>query len=504
MNARRPNILLITADQWRGDCIGAAGHPVVQTPNVDRLASQGTIFLRHFAATAPCSPARASLYTGLYQMNHRVIWNGSPLDNRFDNIARAARRAGYRPALFGYTDTAPDPRTLEPGDPALETYEGILPGFDVAQPLPEDDGPWLDWLATRGHDASTFGTIHHVDPEPPHRISRKPSRYAANETQTAFLADAFLDWRNRQDTSAPWFAHLSFLRPHPPLTVPAPFNSLYDPEDGTGFKGARTASEEADLHPLVGALQRCQKLSSHIPGADGLARDLPDEEMRRLRAIYYGMISEVDAQLGRILDALDEAGTLDETLIVFTSDHAEMMGDHHMLGKGGFFRESYHIPLVVRAPNSKGMGRVDAFTSAVDIFPTLVNYLRLEPDHQPDGQSLRPFLEGRSPENWRHAAAWEFDYRNLPHQPEGLPPEVPGSERSLLSSYDGKWQYVHFEALPNLLLEQDDTGNMRIPEDSPRASERKVQAVSELLSLRMKHNDETLARRLVWDFYSRS
>ena len=132
---RRPNILLITADQWRGDCLGVAGHPAVRTPNLDALARESTVFCNHHAACAPCSPARASLYTGLYQMNHRVTHNGAPLDTRFDNMALAARRAGYLPTLFGYTDTALDPRGRDPQDPALRSYEEVLPGFTCRQPL---------------------------------------------------------------------------------------------------------------------------------------------------------------------------------------------------------------------------------------------------------------------------------------------------------------------------------------------------------------------------------
>jgi arylsulfatase A-like enzyme len=144
---QRPNILLITADQWRGECLGALGH-IVKTPHLDALAEEATTFTRHHAACAPCSPARASLYTGQYQMNTRVVRNGTPLDARFDNIAKAARRGGYVPTLFGYTDTSPDPRGMEPTDPALQSYEGVLPGMEVGQILPEDDGPWNRALRT--------------------------------------------------------------------------------------------------------------------------------------------------------------------------------------------------------------------------------------------------------------------------------------------------------------------------------------------------------------------
>ncbi|RUU66329.1 phosphonate monoester hydrolase, partial [Mesorhizobium sp. M2C.T.Ca.TU.009.01.2.1] len=119
-----PNVLLITCDQWRGDCLSAAGHPVVKTPNVDALAAEGVLFRRHYGGAAPCSPARACLYTGLYQMNNRVCRNGTPLDARHGNIALSARAAGYDPTLFGYTDVSLDPRQLSPEDPRLRSYEG--------------------------------------------------------------------------------------------------------------------------------------------------------------------------------------------------------------------------------------------------------------------------------------------------------------------------------------------------------------------------------------------
>src|SRR6266700_1072324 len=125
-----PNVLFVTADQWRGDSLSCAGHPVVRTPNLDRLAASGARFARHFAQAAPCGPSRASLYTGMYLMNHRSVLNGTPLDARHDNVALMARRLGYEPALFGYTDTSIDPRTVAAGDPRLFRYEGVLPGFD--------------------------------------------------------------------------------------------------------------------------------------------------------------------------------------------------------------------------------------------------------------------------------------------------------------------------------------------------------------------------------------
>ncbi len=122
------NVLLITLDQFRGDCLSVAGHPLVQTPNLDRLAAGGVRFARHYSQSAPCAPGRACLYTGTYQLNNRVVGNGTPLDDRFDNVARAARRAGYAPVLFGYGDQAVDPRvTSGPDDPRLATCRGSRP-----------------------------------------------------------------------------------------------------------------------------------------------------------------------------------------------------------------------------------------------------------------------------------------------------------------------------------------------------------------------------------------
>ena len=145
------NVLLVTADQWRGDCLSCLGHPAVRTPNLDRLAADGVLFTRHFAQATPCGPSRASLHTGLYALNHRSITNGTPLDARHKTLASLARAGGYDPVLFGYTDTSADPRTLPPDSPWLRTYEGVAPGFRVELRLPEAEEAYLDHLAERGY-----------------------------------------------------------------------------------------------------------------------------------------------------------------------------------------------------------------------------------------------------------------------------------------------------------------------------------------------------------------
>ncbi|WP_371036975.1 sulfatase-like hydrolase/transferase [Rhodosalinus sp. FB01] len=496
----RPNILFITADQWRGDTLGALGH-VVRTPALDRLAEEATLFARHYATCAPCSPARASLYTGLYQMNHRVVWNGAGLDARFDNLALAARRAGYLPTLFGYTDTAPDPRHLAPADPALATFEGVLPGFRVRLNLDDAERPWVSWLGARGHDISDPGAMHRVPPEEGARISRRPPVYSSEETQTAFLADAFLQWRAEQPIDRPWFAHLSFLRPHPPFAVPEPYASMYGEEEGPEFARHADPDAEAAQHPFVAAIQGYQQLSDFVEGGAGRARDLAPRDFARLRALYHGLVSEVDAQCGRIFEALRAAGQWEETVIVFTSDHGEMMGDHWMLGKGGFFPQSYHIPLIMRIPG-RGAGQVDAFTSAADIFPTLCDLMGVAPGHAPDGASLTPFLDGQAPRRWRAAALWEFDFRLLLGEDAarfGLAPE----DCVLQCRMDGRHLYMASPGLPPALYDLDEDPDCLVNRAAdPALAPARLSQAEALLADRARLMDRTLASRAVWDFYA--
>ena len=396
VSGTRPNVLLITLDQYRGDCLSHLGHAVVRTPNLDALAREATTFARHYSQAAPCSPGRASLYTGTYQMNHRVCFNGSPLDDSLDNVARFGRRLGYTPALFGYTDQGVDPRTTrDADDPRLSTYQGVLPGFDWVLDLSEPFHPWLDLLREHGH--------HYDDWEP--ALISEPERDESLSI-THFLTDRFLAWldehapRDSDSGRRPWFAHLSYLRPHPPYTAAGRWSREYDPSSvdmPIAPSDERHGFHDAVMqHPLTSA---------------------PSTEagMRKMRAQYYGMIGEVDSQLGRVFAALRERGEWHDTVIVITADHGEQLGDHGLREKVGFFEQSYHIVGMVRAPQSTaGHGRVvDAFTENVDVFPTLCELLDAPVPPQCDGRSLVPWLVGETPDDWREMATWEYDWRYL-------------------------------------------------------------------------------------------
>lgn len=495
----RPNILLITADQWRGDCLGVAGHPVVRTPNLDRLAGEGTCFTAHYAQASPCGPSRASLYTGLYQMNHRVVRNGTPLDARHDTVALALRRLGYDPTLFGYNDQAVDPRTVPADSPWLRTYEGILPGFTVGVNLPEEPTPWLEWLASRGVPLpANYRDIHRPAGEPSTSPTNAPPVYGADETQTAFLADRFLDWHADRRGGGPWCAHVSFVSPHPPFIVPPPFNAMFRPGEGPPFRRAASPDEEFRQHPLLAYWRELTLAKSFLAGGGrGRVADWSEEDFRTVRAVYWGMIAEVDRQIGRILDAT--AGP--ETVIVFTSDHGDLMGDHWTLGKFGYFDPSYHVPLIVRDPRrtgGQGGAKVDAFTESVDLMPTLIELAGGQPSARLDGRSLRPFLEGNMPPGWREAVHWEYDFREVETGSAQAWFGLDLDSCSLAVHRDRRHKYVHFAGLPPLLFDlADDPGELHDRVGDPGYAGVRLACAEKLLSWRARHLDRTLTGTLL-------
>jgi arylsulfatase A-like enzyme len=416
------NVLFVTLDQFRADSYGAAGHPLVRTPTLDRLANEGVRLARHYSQAAPCAPGRAALYTGTYQMNNRVVANGSPLDDRFDNVARLARRAGYVPTLFGYTDQGLDPSRADgPNDPRLDGYDGVLPGFALGHYLPESQASWVEYLRDLGYDVP-YGWAAAL---------RGESERPAEHSLTGFLTGKFLEWLEVQDDA--WFAHLSYLRPHPPYAAAGEYSRLYDPADVALPITAVPAPERHPLHEVA-------------LGVAASAAPSDEEAMRHLRAQYYGMISEVDAHLGRVVARLEERGEYDQTLIVVTSDHGDQLGDHGLIEKLGFFPQSYHVLGIWRDPRARPTRRVvQDFTENVDIAPTLADALGLEVPAQFDGRVMTPLFEDRVVE-WRSAAHYEWDYRAffIGRSATPWPVDRTLSRHNLAVTVDERSAYVQF------------------------------------------------------------
>jgi arylsulfatase A-like enzyme len=336
-------------------------------------------------------------------MTNRVVANGTPLDDRFENIARVAGRAGYRSVLFGYTDQGVDPRTVLPGDPRLSTYEGVLPGFDAVLDLTGPMTPWIDHLRRLGHDVADAAEALGAE-----------DRWPVEHSITRFLTDAAIRYLDAHPE--PVFAHLSYLRPHPPYVAAGEFATMYDPES-VGDPVAVPA-----LAPrLLGRLRSVEEFRApDDPGA-----------MRRLRAQYFGMISHVDTELGRLFDHLRASGRWDRTVVIVTADHGEQLGDHGLIQKAGFYEPSYHIVGFVRDPrHAATAGRVvDAPTENVDILPTICDVIGVPIPAQCDGFPLTPFLRGEEPPTWRNAAHWEWDWRAATIERMRGAPEWPWDRR---------------------------------------------------------------------------
>ena len=308
----RPNILFITADQWRADCLSALGHPIVRTPNLDALAKNGVLLARHFCQAVPCGPSRASMHTGLYMMNHRSVTNGTPLDRRHVNWSQLLRERGYDPVLFGYTDTSADPRDYAADAPELRTYEGVLPGLRPEVLLTEGDvSAWTDWLNGQGVDVPARGYDLYLTKADQVEWeaggpSAAPLALAAQLHDTFFGPDRTTDYLTA--ATKPWCVHVSFLRPHPPWIAPAPYNARYSPSAVPSSRRAESADVMARQHPwLAHELER-----RHARAPDNEAR------LERLKASYFGLMAEVDDNIGRLVAALKRNGQWDDTLIIFT------------------------------------------------------------------------------------------------------------------------------------------------------------------------------------------
>ena len=486
------NVLLITADQWRGDCLSARGHSCVATPNLDALARDGVLFTRHYCQAVPCGPSRASLHTGLYLMNHRSGTNGTPLDRRHDNWAQSVRAAGYDPVLFGYTDTSPDPRDYPADHPVLTTYEGVLPGLRAQVLLTTGDiTSWTQWLRARGVAIperafdlyfQKADQIEFEDGGP----GPAPLRLTREQHDTYFMTEQVIDYLAQRRN--PWCVHLSLLRPHPPWIAPAPYHARYAPAALPEFVRAETAEIEAQQHPWL-AYQLADK-RNRAPESD--------KRLRRLQASYYGLMSEVDDNIGRLIAQLKATGQYDQTLIIFTSDHGDQMGDHWLLGKYGYFDQSFHIPLIIRDPSTaadttRGTS-VDAFTENIDIMPTLLDWLGIEIPHACDGRSLVPFLRSAAdPVGWREEAHWEYDFRDPTDASAERALGIPLHACTLNVIRGDRYKYVHFAGLPALLFDlHEDPAELHNRATDPAYLPIVLDYAQRMLSWRMRHDDQTL------------
>ncbi|PCI87402.1 MAG: phosphonate monoester hydrolase [Hyphomicrobiales bacterium] len=502
----KQNILFIIIDQLRADCVTGALEAYVDMPNIRALRDDSVSFNKHYSVVNPCGPARASILTSQYAYNHGSVRNGAPLAFDTPNLAREIRKAGYEPMLFGYTDTSGDPSVLHENDPSVREYESVMPGWvEKLEMRAESSYPWRASLKTKGYDIPPFDEFF-VPQTPKGQEPRldDPAFYKAEDSDTAFLTDEVLkELSVRQGRG--WFAHVTYLRPHPPLVAAAPYNHMYKDADIPPPIADKTCQEEAATHPYLAIYLEVMKHHKYFEGPLGEPDvcDGQDPEIIKIgRAIYMGLVTEVDHHVGRIIDHLKSTNEYDNTLIVLTADHGEMLGDHRSWEKRSVYEASFHVPLIIRDPNNKKFHGtvIERFSESIDIMPTILRWAGLgdgliKPNSY-NGHCLMAFLKGGVPGNWRTHVYAELDFGE-PADPTPWQ-QVMGldlQDANLAILRDENYKLVHFNAgIPPLLFDlKADPNEMVDLADDAESMPILLKMTQKLLSHRMRYTNRRLS-----------
>ncbi len=421
---RRPNFLFFMTDQHRADYLGCAGHPVLKTPSIDSLAARGTRFDRFFVASPVCMPNRAAFLTGRYPSAHGLRQNGNHLSRRATTFVEVLREGGYKTAHIGKSHV--QPMTANPAFPRVDPKTlGILDeawkddGGDYGEETPEryaSDDPYTFKLPYYGYDHVDMVTNHgdqahgHYD-----QWLRSRSRQAAawrdrtNQLAhdyvcpqairtpipeelypTAFIRERAVEWlAGTRDDDQPFFAFVSFPDPHHPFTPPGKYWNLYKPEQfelPLPFEAHRNP-----VPPLVWAHAR--QLDNTHDTQSQIAFMATERQLQEAMALTCGMIAMIDDAIGAVLRALRDSGHADDTVVIFTSDHGDYLGDFNLLLKGALPLKSItNVPFIWSDPaGPRGLVR-QALASTVDLAPTIIERAGLKPYWGIQGKSLLPAI----------------------------------------------------------------------------------------------------------------
>jgi arylsulfatase A-like enzyme len=460
MTRATKNILFIMYDQLRFDYLSCAGHPHLETPNFDRVAAKGMRFSRCYVQSPVCGASRMSTYTGRYVHSHGAQWNNHPLKVGEQTLGDHLRRDDMECWLIGKTHMKADAEGMtrlglksdsvigaRVSECGFDTYirdDQLWPSgpdgmYDnkrspyneyLNQKGYKSENPWHDFanagVDDDGNIASGFLMMH----------ADKPANIKEEDSETAWLTTRTLNFmKEREDQEKPWLAHVSYIKPHWPYIVPAPYHNMYGAEHVP--PAVRSDAERKNPQPVFGEYQN-----------NAIGRAFHRDEVRNVVIpAYMGLIKQCDDHLGRILDYLDETGQADSTMVVLTSDHGDYMGDHWMGEKDLFHEPSVKVPLIIFDPSESAdntRGQVcDELVESIDLAATFIVANGGEvPDHIVEGKALQPLLNGETPSDWRHFAVSEYDYSGTPMCTNlGLEPR----EARLFMIADKQWKFMHAE-----------------------------------------------------------
>lgn len=431
----RPNFLFIITDQHRFDHLGCTGHPVLKTPHIDSIAARGTLFERFYVATPVCQPNRSTLVTGRMPSLHGVRSNGIPLDMRSSTFVDGMRRSGYSTALVGKShiqnmtgfaaiqtrpDTKPGYATLRDelpeafapdtdGDYEQEHPDRWTPGepYDLKLPFygfehvdlctdhsDQVGGQYYVWFKQQRPDADALRDRDNQLPHDYHCPQAYRTAIPEKFYPTSYIRVKTLEWLDRYKAAGddkPFFLMASFPDPHHPFTPPGKYWGMYSPEDMEVPASYDYGNRK--MPPHVRWARDARAAGKAVVNSQN-AFAVDEREIREARALTCGMIAMIDDAVGEILAKLEETGLADNTVIVFTADHGDFLGDHGLMLKGpAHFEGITHVPFIWSEPGAKPR-RTDTLASTLDIAQSILDRARIEPYNGIQGRSLLNAVRG--------------------------------------------------------------------------------------------------------------
>jgi arylsulfatase A-like enzyme len=475
--------LFVMCDQLRADHLSCYGHPRLHTPHIDALAARGMRYTRAYAQGSVCGASRMSTYTGRYVTSHGAIWNFVPLAVGLPTLGDHVRPHGIRCAVVGKTHVEADHEGAVRLGLDTSRGEGLLAMEGGFEPYARDDGIWppgfkvegnayCDWLRARGyvsdnpwHDFanSARDADGRVLSGWEMRWADRPAAIAEPHSETPYTTDRAIDFM-REAGDQPWVLHLSYIKPHWPYVVPAPYHALYTAADSLPVN--RDASELEGAHPVVEGYRR-----------ELVSRNFSRDDVRRtVVPAYMGLVKQIDDQLGRLFALLRDSGLERDTLVIFTSDHGDYLGDHWLGEKELFHDPIVRVPLIVCDPRASADATrgstCDGIVECIDLVPTILDAFGL-PSTSPwlEGRSLLPTLaRGGVPGKPFAISENSYAFRDAVRLPIGQP-----VDRCLMTMLaTPRWKLVHAEDLPPMLfdLERDPLERIDLGRDPAHAGVR--------------------------------
>lgn len=382
----RPNILFITTDHLRYDTLGYTGDPLIQTPAIDALAQTGVRFSNCFVQNPVCSPSRASFMTGRYTKNHGVKWNGSKLGEHEITMVEAFKNQGYTTAAVGKHGI---------GQKRFGTLVDHLEATGIRRGWSEredgdytvhDPNPFEQYVRDRGYEYKTGYALTDFRKN----LGAVPSDLPEDCHIDSYVGMKSIEYLEGLEADDPFFLWVGFYGPHHPYVPSGRFADMYGADDVPPFERA-----EGDIEKKPPEYGLYFKAEDHkYRGFDQAS----DQTFREMKAAYYGMVSQIDWQVGLIVETLEKKGMAENTIIVFLSDHGEFMGDHGIPAKAPFLLDCMlHIPCFVVVPGQSASD-CDALVESVDLFPTLTKLAGFEAPECVQGKDWGPLMMGEKSE----------------------------------------------------------------------------------------------------------